>query len=144
MKWLKEWGTECCVSFTLILLGIIVIETISRGELSKDYGNVLVCLLWTAIAVTTLSIYPLFEKLPTLFIIILQYIIAMGLVFLTVRLVNFSEVSIEMERYKEAFISFTMFYLIGGAVFYRSQRKSVEKQNELLEDIKKLKEQKRG
>ncbi|MGL4736934.1 MAG: hypothetical protein ACRCW2_05710 [Cellulosilyticaceae bacterium] len=143
MKWLKDVAISFCIWFTIILLGIIAIETLARGELSKDYQNVLVCFLWTAIGVGTVAIYPLFEKLPTLLMIILQYFIAITLILFTVKLGNWSESPVQWKRYWDALWSSTLFYTLGAGVFYIQQRRSVIKQNQVLEAIKALHQQKR-
>ncbi len=132
---LKKFFIEFCVAYTFVTIGIVVIETIIRGELSKDYFNIASAFLWTLIAIITLSLYPLFEKISTLVMIILQYTIAMGLVLLSVKTLSFFE-PIHPDGYRDVFISFTNFYIVGSGVFYWHQRRAVKKQNEILNFIK--------
>lgn len=140
-QWCKAWGTAFCASFTCMVLIIIGIESLYRGEITRDYGNILLCFFWTGIAILTLSLYPLLEKLPLILICILQYSIAMGVVMLSIKWGS-AFTQVHPNAYRDAFRSFTLFYALGAMVFYVMERKSVQKQNKILDNIKELKRKK--
>lgn len=73
-------------------------------------------------------------NLVNIFMIIIQYMIAMGLVFLSIFLISlFSE--IHVDAYKDAFTSFTWPYIIGAGFYYISLFRSAARQNKLLSEI---------
>lgn len=136
---LKTFFADVCAAYTLICLFIVTAESFVRGSLNKDHFNILLAFILTTIAVGTLYLYPLFEKLSTLTIVLLQYAIAMGSVLLIVKLSSFF-IEIHPDGYRDIFVSFTVPYLIGATIFYYHIKKSVKKQNELLDFIKSKKD----
>lgn len=122
-----------CISYTILSITNAVINLVN-GYPTGDHTNSLVMLLWTSIAVFILSIHHLFDNFSPLFMIIAQYIIAMGLVLLTVFAGSFfSEVS--TVTYRDAFTSFTIPYVIGGIFYYISVFRTAARQNKLLTEI---------
>lgn len=137
MKILKgiEIPITICVCYTILSVSNAVLNLLN-GISTGSHENSIIMLLWTSIAVFILSIHHLFDEFSPLVMIILQYIIAMGLVFLSIFIIGFfSEVN--ADGYKDAFISFTIPYIIGGGFYYISLFRSVVRQNKLLTEIQK-------
>lgn len=91
-------------------------------------------LLFISIAILVLSLHHLFDEWPPAVMIAVQYIIAIGLVFLTVYLFSFFE-EIGENGYRDILLNFTIPYIIGGMVYYISLFLSVKRQNNLLTQI---------
>lgn len=122
-----------CISYTIISI-INALINLLNGNSTGSHENSIVMLLWTSIAVFILSIHHLFDEWSPIFMIIIQYVIAMGLVFLSIFLISlFSE--IHVDAYKDAFTSFTWPYIIGAGFYYISLFRSVARQNKLLSEI---------
>ena len=137
MKILKgiEIPITICVCYTILSVSNAVLNLLN-GNSTGSHENSIMMLLWTSIAVFILSIHHLFDELSPIFMIIIQYMIAMGLVFLSIFFIRlFSE--IHVNAYKDAFISFTIPYIIGGGFYYISLFRSVVRQNKLLTEIQK-------
>ena len=78
----KEILIAICISYTIINIGGSVFEAIVNQKSSLCTNNIMM-LLWTSIAVFILSIHHLFDEWSPLAMILIQYIIALSLVFLT-------------------------------------------------------------
>ena len=122
-----------CISYTIISI-INALINLLNGNSTGSHENSIMMLLWTSIAVFILSIHHLFDEWSPIFMIIIQYVIAMGLVFLSIFLISlFSE--IHVDAYKDAFTSFTWPYIIGAGFYYISLFRSAARQNKLLSEI---------
>lgn len=125
-----------CVSYTLISLAATVINILAGTETSNF--NTISMLVFTTIAVLVLYTHQLFDGISPLMMIIIQYVIAMGLVMLYVFLVGlFNPVS--EGGYWDIFVSFTIPYVIGAVVYYISVFHQARQQDALLQEIKKAK-----
>lgn len=122
-----------CISYTILSI-INALINLLNGNSTGSHENSIMMLLWTSIAVFILSIHHLFDEWSPIFMIIIQYMIAMGLVFLSIFLISlFSE--IHVDAYKDAFTSFTWPYIIGAGFYYISLFRSAARQNKLLSEI---------
>lgn len=129
----SETFITICVSYTIISIAGTIINMLSGH--GANHLNILSMFVFTSIAVLVLSIHRLFENLSPLMMIIIQYAIAMGLVLLYVFIVGlFSPVS--EGGYRDIFVSFTIPYIIGGAIYYISVFREAKKQNAMLQEIK--------
>ncbi len=137
MKILKgiEIPITICISYTILSVSNAVLNLLN-GNSTGSHENSIVMLLWTSIAVFILSIHHLFDEFSPLVMIILQYIIAMGLVFLSIFIIGFFS-EINATSYSDAFTSFTIPYIIGGFFYYISVFRSAYRQNKLLTEIQK-------
>lgn len=135
MKILKgtEIFTTICVSYMLISVTSAVLSLIT-GHASTSNWNEIFMLIWTSIAVITLSIHHLFDELPPLFMIVIQYVIAMGLVLLTVCFAGFVEAVGEI-NYLNVVINFSIPYVIGAVVYYISVFRTAKRQDALIQEI---------
>lgn len=136
----REILITICISYTIINLGGSIFEAIINQNNSLCMNNIMM-LIWTSIAVIVLSIHHLFDEWSPLAMILIQYVIALSLVFLTLFIGGFFE-PVAKGGYKDAFLSFTIPYVIGGIIYYIGVFQSVRKQNQLLQDINKVKDEK--
>lgn len=130
---LKEMLTVICVSYTIISLGTTLYDRLFYDG-RDDFSSLLFKFICTTIAVSILYTHPLLERLSPLSMIVLQYVGAMLLVFLTIWISSFFE-ELHENSYFGAFFSFTIIYIIGAIAYYVGLHIDVRKQNRLLEEI---------
>lgn len=135
MRMLKgvEIPITICVSYTILSIANAVFSLLA-GRMEGSYGNSVVMLLWTSIAVFVLSIHHLFDEWSPAAMIAVQYMIAMGLVFLTVFIGSFFE-EVSEGGYRDVFLSFTWPYVIGAMVYYISLFQTAKRQDKLIQEI---------
>lgn len=122
-----------CISYTVISIANAVL-CLMAGRESSSNGNALTMLLWCFIAVFILSIHHLFEEWPPAVMILCQYLIAMGLVTLSVYIGSFFE-ELSEHGYRDMFFSFTIPYIIGGGIYYISLFRTARRQDKLIQEI---------
>jgi len=126
-----------CVSYTILSIINASIELVIGNEVMSVLNSFMM-LLWTSIAVFILSIHHLFEKWSPPLMIVIQYIIAMGLVMLSIIISGIFE-ELHPNTYRDAFRSFTIPYVIGGTYYYFNVFYGAKRQNKILQEIKALK-----
>jgi hypothetical protein len=131
---IKEILIVICISYTIISLGIALFESITSWS-DRGFIDLLFKFLWTAIGVCILYTHPLLEKLSPILMLLLQYAVAMLLVFISIWICSFWG-EIGEHAYFEAFRSFTVIYIIGAVFYYIQIILDVKKQNRILEEIK--------
>lgn len=138
MKLLKgiEIPIAVCISYTIISVANAALCLMAGSE-STSNVNAFMMLLWCSIAVFVLSIHHLFDRLPPVTMMVIQYVIAMGLVILSVWIGSFFDEMSE-HGYRDMFFSFTIPYVIGGGCYYISLFREVKRQNKLLQEINEL------
>lgn len=129
----KEMWVVICVSYTIISLGTTLYDRLFYDG-RDDFSSLLFKFICTTIAVSILYTHPLLERLSPLAMIVLQYVGAMLLVFLTIWISSFFE-PLHENGYSDAFRSFTAIYIIGAIAYYVGLHLDVRKQNRLLEEI---------
>lgn len=135
----REILITICISYTIINIGGSIFEAIVEQNRSLCTNNIMM-LMWTSIAVFVLSIHHLFDEWSPLAMILIQYVIALSLVLLTMVIGGFFE-PVARGGYKDAFLSFTIPYVIGAIIYYIGVFQSVRRQNQLLQDIIKDKDE---
>lgn len=135
----REVLITICISYTIINIGGSIFEAIISRNHSLCMNNIMM-LMWTSIAVFVLSIHHLFDEWSPLAMILIQYVIALSLVFLSMVIVGFFE-PVAKGGYKDAFLSFTIPYVIGAVIYYIGVFQSVRRQNQLLQDIIEVKDE---
>lgn len=130
---LKEMLIVICVSYTIISLGTTLFDRLFYDG-RDDFSSLLFKFICTTIAVGILYTHPLLERLSPLSMIVLQYISAMLLVFLTIWISGFFE-KLHENSYFGAFRSFTIIYIIGAIAYYVGLHIDVRRQNRLLKEI---------
>lgn len=128
-----------CVSYTLISLGATILNMLTGSETSNL--NTISMLVFTSIAVLVLYTHQFFDNISPLLMIVIQYIIAMGLVMLYVFVVGLFE-PVSEGGYWDIFVSFTIPYVIGAVVYYISVFHQAHQQDILLQEIKKASDNK--
>lgn len=123
-----------CVSYTIISL-IDAGMCMSHGRFQLSAVNSFYQLVFTTIAVVILYSHNLFERVSPLVMVIIQYVLAMGTVFLFVYIQSFF-IELHPDGYKDVFRSFTTFYIIGAGIYYIYVFRDAKKQNDLLQEIK--------
>lgn len=131
-----DFFNTACVFFTILALTKIVMEYILLGQMDHTGNNLLFMFAFTCLSLFILNQYSRFENLSPLFIIIAQYIIAMGIVLLIVWIGGHFE-QLSLNAYRDIFLSFTIPYIIGAICYYVSLHLEVKKENEMLDRIKK-------
>lgn len=129
--------TTICVSYTIISIVAALINLMTGSQ--ADNLNTIAMLLFTSIAVFVLSLHNMFDNLSPLLMIIIQYVVALGLVMISVFLIGLIS-PVSEGGYKDIFISFTIPYIIGAFVYYVSVFHQAKCQNDLLQEIKRKKE----
>lgn len=123
-----------CISYTIISIVATIINLVNGYETNNL--NVITMFVLTWIAVFILSLHRLFDGFSPLFMIVMQYAIALFCVMLFVFIVGqFNPIS--EGGYRDIFLSFTVPYVIGACVYYIDVFQTAKKQNELLDEIKK-------
>ncbi|MBO1308824.1 hypothetical protein JZO70_21815 [Enterococcus sp. 669A] len=130
---LKEMLLVISVSYTIISLGTSLFDAVLSGS-GEEFSRLLFKFICTVIAVSILYTHPMLERLSPLAMILLQYVAAMLLVFLTIWISSFFE-EIHESGYFDAFRSFTIIYIIGAVAYYVGLHLDVRKQNKLLQEI---------
>lgn len=126
-----------CVAYTIISL-VDAVLSVAHGNYNLSAFNSFNQILFSSIAVSILYTHNCFERLSPLLMVILQYVIAMGLVFLIIYLQGkFNE--LHPDAYRDIFVTFTIPYIIGASIYYVSVFREANKQNEILQEIKREK-----
>lgn len=123
-----------CVSYTLISIGTTILNMLAGSETNNM--NTISMLVFTSIAVLVLYTHQIFDKVSPLVMIVIQYVIALGLVMLYVFIVGLFDPVAE-GGYRDIFVSFTIPYVIGALVYYISVFYQAQQQDALLQEIKK-------
>ena len=123
-----------CVSYTLISIGTTILNMLAGSETNNM--NTISMLVFTSIAVLVLYTQQIFDKVSPLVMIVIQYVIALGLVMLYVFIVGLFDPVAE-GGYRDIFVSFTIPYVIGALVYYISVFYQAQQQDALLQEIKK-------
>lgn len=135
MKILK--GTEIpvaiCISYTMLSITNSILSLLSGREATSNWNDILMLIL-TSIAILVLSMHRLFDALPPLLMMVLQYVIAMSLVMLFIYITSFFE-EISEGGYWDIFLSFTIPYIIGAACYYVSVFRAAKRQDALIQEI---------
>ncbi len=124
-----------CVSYTIISLVGGFINLLIQPENGNNFANTVMMFVWSAIAVLVIFSHAWFDQYPPLAVIVVQYIVAQGLVFLTLAIISFFT-EINLQNYWEAFRSFVIPYAIGAAVYYISNYLDAKKSNKMLQELK--------
>lgn len=135
-KIVSDFLIQLCGSYTIISVGGSIINMICKTETNNR--NVFMMFSFCIIACLVLNLYKLFDRFSPLFMIVIQYIIAVFLVFLTVT--GFGKMfheTITARNWYEIFRSFTIPYVIGAAVFYYGVYIETKAQNRLIKELQK-------
>lgn len=134
----KEKITEIilviCVFYTIISMINAGIEISKGREVVSSYNQIMI-FVWSAIGTIVVYSHSLFEPLPPVVIIGIQYIIGTGLIVLIIFISSFYE-PLHPDAYFDGIRSFTIPFAIGAFLYYRYVFAEANKQNDLLQEIK--------
>ena len=136
--YIKSYLLDLCCSYTIISVIGAIINIISGYQTNN--ANVVMMFIFCNIAVFVLSIHKLFEAFSPLAMIIIQYILALVLIFLVIFIASFIE-PVSPRGWFEFFRSFTIPYIIGAALYYYKVFKETKEQDEMIKEIQKHKEE---
>lgn len=124
-----------CVIFTLLVLGKIVLEAAADGIFAGYQKNLLTMFGLSLAATFIISQHYRFGELPLLVVILGQYALLTGIVMLVTWVSSFFE-AIHENGYRDMFLSFTVPYMIGAAVYYASLFYETRRINKEIEEIR--------
>ena len=124
-----------CVIFTRLVVGKILLEAVAQGLFTDYQKNLLVMLALSFLATFVLSQYYRFQNFPLLAVILGQYVLLVGAVMLFTWISSFFE-PLHEDGYRDMFLSFTIPYAIGAAVYYLSLFGELRHMNKELEEIR--------
>ena len=131
----KNFLTVVCCVYTVISLSATGLEWYVNKELTPTQFNLLIMIFFSCIGVFVLSLYKYLESIHLLYIIIIQYIIAISTIMISLWILGHF-VELHPDGPRDIFVSFTIPYLIGVAIYYVKLNLEVKKQNEILNEIK--------
>ena len=134
---IKSYLLELCCSYTIISVIGAIINIVSGYQTNN--ANVVMMFIFCNIAVFVLSIHKLFDAFSPLAMIIIQYVMALVLIFLVIFITSFIE-PVSPRGWFEFFRSFTIPYIIGAALYYYKIFKETKDQNEMIKEIQKQRE----
>ena len=131
-QYMKTYLIELCCSYT----ALSVIGAVTNIFLGKDTGNLneLVMFAFCAIVIFVLSMHKLFDSISPLAMIVIQYVTSLILCGILLLIVNVFD-PITPKGWFELFRSFTIFYIIGGALYYYMIFKEAKEQEKLLREV---------
>ena len=135
--YIKSYLLNLCCSYTIISVIGAIINIISGYQTNN--ANVVMMCIFCNIAVFVLSIHKLFEAFSPLAMIIIQYVLAVVLIFLVIFIASLIE-PVSPRGWFEFFRSFTIPYIIGAALYYYRVFKETKEQDEMIKEIQKQKE----
>lgn len=130
-----------CVVFTVLVLIKVLLEAIMQKVFGGYQENLLIMFLLSFLAVFILSQHYRLQNFPLLAVIFLQYLVLIGTVMLLTWVSSFFE-PLHKNGYRDMFVSFTVPYMIGAAVYYVSLFYEIKRANRELKDIRRYQDEK--
>ncbi len=138
---IKSYLLELCCSYTIVSVCGAIINMLAGTETNN--ANVILMFVFCNIAVFVLSIHKFFEKLSPLAMIIIQYVVALALCVVVILIATIFWGPVSPRGWFEFFRSFTIPYVIGAALYYYRLWDEAKKQQNLLNEIQGLHEEKK-
>lgn len=130
----KNFISIVCISFTLIVCGKLLLEK-AYGFTDRFYTeNIFTCLAFSVIITLVLSLHFYLQKYPFIPVFIGQYLVTLGIVFLTIWIAG-RFIDEAPTAYRDMFISVTIPFVFGAAVYYISFFRQIRKANKMLEEL---------
>jgi ABC-type Mn2+/Zn2+ transport system permease subunit len=130
----KNFISIVCISFTLIVCGKLLLEK-AYGFTDKYYTeNIFMCFGFSVLITLILSLHFYLQKYPFIPVFIGQYLVTLIVVFLGIWIAgHFTENA--PTAYRDMFISVTIPFFFGAAVYYISFFRQIRKANRMLEGL---------
>lgn len=125
-----------CVSYTLISQYIIISEMRHDG-MSPTHFNLILCLVYTALAIVILSKHSLLDRFSPLVMIVIQFIAA-NVIILAITFFTGFFLELHPDAYIDSVRSFSTFYVIGAGAYYIQLIYEIKKQNKVLKEIQEI------
>ena len=118
-----------CISFTIVVCAKLLLEK-SMGFTDRYYTeNIFTCLAGSVLVTFILSLHYYLQRFPFIPVMIGQYVLLIGVVFGAIWIAGqFSENA--PTAYRDMFLSVTVPYIVGAAVYYISFFLQIKKANE--------------
>lgn len=130
----KNFISIVCISFTLIVCGKLILEKLTDFTDKYYTENIFTCLGFSVFITLILSLHYYLQRFPFIPVFLGQYAVTVALVFLLVWVSgHFSENS--PNAYRDMFISVTIPFICGAAVYYISFFRQIKKANKILEEM---------
>ncbi|WDV48035.1 hypothetical protein PV797_10145 [Clostridiaceae bacterium M8S5] len=134
-KKIPELLLVLCVSYSIVSL-INATLCLINGRESISALNEIRILVWCCVAIGTLYSHNLLSRFSPLTTMVLQYVIAISIIMTSIYIEG--KISgVNLEGYIEGFVSFTLLYVIGGAIYYIHVFSEAKRDNKLLQEIRK-------
>lgn len=124
-----------CIAYTFVSISLTIFEIIDKRKMNPTQLNIFLFLMLSILGVGVLSQHYRFERFSPLTMIVLQYMLAILIIFISLWIASFF-VDIHPNGYRDMAISFSVPYFIGAIIYYICLKIEVKKQNLLLENIK--------
>lgn len=130
----KNFLPTLCVVYTIIVLTKLILEAVMGHTDTYYTQNLLFMFVVSFAAISVLSLHSFLQNIPLLFVIIGQYLLLIAFVEGGLLLISlFTPVS--PDGYLEMFLSVSIPYGIGAAIYYIEYFREVKKMNHLLQEI---------
>ena len=133
----KKFGhffLELCCSYTLVSVIGAVVNIIGGTETNNV--NVIMMFVFCVIACIVLNLHKLFDSLSPLLMIVVQYMIAVALVFGAVNVFRLIlQETLTRKNWFELFRSFTIPYFIGAGLYYYGIYSEAKAQNRIIKEL---------
>ena len=130
----KNFFSIVCISFTLLVCYKLIYEWIVGFKDPNYTMNIFLNLLFAVIITAILAIHFYLQKYPFVPVFLGQYIFTIVITFLIVKIAE-QFVELAPTAYRDMFVSVTIPFIVGAAVYYISFFGQIRKANKMLEDL---------
>lgn len=123
-----------CISFTAVVCGKLIFERLIGFTDANYSDNILTCLAISVFVTGVLSLHYYLQRFPLIPVMIVQYAVTIGAVFLFVWISGFFEPQ-SPSAYRDMFVSVTIPYIVGAFIYYLSFFRQVRRANEMINEI---------
>lgn len=132
----KTFVPTVCVVYTILSMSKIILEAIIQNEFGNYQSNLLMMIFVSFIATLVLSQHYRLQQIPLPLVIIGQYLVLIGIILLIIWISGLYT-DLHPNAYRDMFLSFTIPYIIGAAIYYLNVFWEVKNANQMLKNIKK-------
>lgn len=132
----KTFIPTVCVVYTVLSMSKIVLEASVQDRFGNYQSNLLMMLFLSFLATLVLSQHYRLQQIPLIVVVIGQYLLLMGVILVIMWISGFYT-KLHPNAYRDMFLSFTIPYIIGAAIYYINVFREVKDANEMINSIKK-------
>lgn len=130
----KNFFSIVCISFTLLVCYKLIYEWIVGFKDPNYTMNIFLNLLFSVIITAILAIHFYLQKYPFVPVFLGQYIFTMVITFLVVKIAE-QFVELAPTAYRDMFVSVTIPFVVGAAIYYIIFFRQIRKANKMLEEL---------